>query len=108
MATWKPGCRSTTAACTRAEALYRQYQAAPAGPEKEVLRQKWKDAGGEQTQRLFVGRTRGDSSALILADAAGRPRIVMTISPGGEPALDFMDDQGNVIQSLPQAATAKR
>jgi hypothetical protein len=90
------------------DALYQQYQAAPAGPEKQALRQKWKDAGGEQTQRLFVGRTRGDSSALILADAAGRPRIMMTVSPGGEPALAFMDDKGNVIQSLPQAATAKQ
>lgn len=86
------------------DALYQQYKDAPAGPEKQALRQKWKEAGGEQTQRLFVGRTRGDSSALILADAAGRPRIMMTVSPSGEPSLAFMDDKGNVTQQLPQVA----
>jgi len=80
---------------------------APPGPEKDALRQKWKEAGGAQTSRVFVGRTRGKSSAVILADAQGRPKIMMLVSPDGKPALNFLDDQGNVTQSFPQEAATK-
>ncbi len=64
--------------------------------------------GGEQTQRLFVGRTRGKSSAVILADDSGNPRIIMSVTPGGKASLDFIDDKGDVIQSLPGAPVVKK
>jgi hypothetical protein len=86
------------------EPLFDAYQAAPEGAEKEVLKKKWMDAGGAQTTRLFVGKTRGRSSAVILADAKGAPRIMMLVTPDGKPMLSFMDEKGNVIQSLPQIA----
>ncbi|MFA5590804.1 MAG: hypothetical protein WDA70_08880 [Lysobacteraceae bacterium] len=38
-----------------------EYLKTPDGPEKDALRQRWKDAGGQQTTRLFVGRTRVQS-----------------------------------------------
>jgi hypothetical protein len=82
--------------------LYEAYKKTPDGPEKEALLKRWKEAGGAQTSRLFVGRTRGRSSAVILADAQGRPRIMMIVTPEGQPMLNFMDDKGEVIQSLPQ------
>ncbi len=88
--------------------IYEQYLKAPAGAEKDALLARWKAAGGRQTTRLFVGRTRGESSALILADATGNPRIMMTVTPQGEASLDFMDDQGNVIQSLPEKTDAAK
>jgi len=84
------------------DGLYEAYEKAPAGAEKDALLQKWKDAGGQQTNRLFVGKTRGKSSAVILADAKGKPRIMMLVTPEGEPMLNFMDDNGKIIQSLPQ------
>lgn len=86
------------------EPLYEAYEKAAPGPEKDALLQKWKDAGGQQTSRMFVGRTRGQSSAVILADAKGRARIMMTVSPDGKASLEFRDDQGKVIQRLPQEA----
>ncbi|MCD7097476.1 hypothetical protein [Stenotrophomonas sp. MMGLT7] len=85
---------------------YRQYQHAPEGPQKAVLPQRWKDAGGRQTQWLFVGRTRGDASALVLADAGGKPRIMMTVTREGVPALQFLDNQDNVMQSLPEGGAS--
>ncbi|UYC13052.1 hypothetical protein [Xanthomonas sp. CFBP 8445] len=90
------------------EGLYEKYLAAPNGPEKDALLKQWKDAGGEQTQRLFVGRTRGKSSAVILADDSGNPRIIMSVTPGGKASLDFIDDKGDVIQSLPGAPVVKK
>jgi hypothetical protein len=81
--------------------LFKAYQDAPAGTEKEALKQKWLEAGGAQTQRLFVGKTRGRSAAVILADSKGKPRIMMLVTPDGQPMLNFMDDKGGVIQSLP-------
>ncbi|MGL4233812.1 MAG: hypothetical protein ACRCWJ_20825 [Casimicrobium sp.] len=84
--------------------LFEAMQKAPEGAEKEALRKKWIDAGGAQTTRLFVGKTRGKSSAVILADAKGSPRIMMLVAPDGQPMLNFLDDKGGVIQSLPQGA----
>lgn len=81
--------------------LWEALQKAPEGPAREALRQRWIDAGGQQTQRLFVGRTRGKSSAVILADAHGKPHIMMLVTPEGQPMLQFLDDQGRVIQTLP-------
>lgn len=84
--------------------VYEAYQRAPEGAEKQALLQKWKDAGGQQTRRVFVGRTPGKSSAVILADAQGRPKIMMLVTPDGKPSLQFLDDAGKVVQQLPQGA----
>ncbi|MFZ6873127.1 hypothetical protein ACO0LF_13815 [Undibacterium sp. Di27W] len=87
------------------DGLYEAYEKAPAGLEKDALLQKWKDAGGQQTNRLFVGKTRGKSSAIIMADAKGKARIMMIVTPEGKPMLNFLDDNGKIIQSLPQTET---
>jgi hypothetical protein len=86
--------------------LWEAYEKAPAGPEKDALLQRWEEAGGKQTTRMFVGKTRGKSSAVILADAKGKPRIMMMVTPEGTPTLKFMDDKGQVIQTLPQAQSS--
>jgi hypothetical protein len=85
------------------EPLFQEYQRTPAGPEKDALKKKWAEAGGEQRTRAFVGRTRGKSAAVILADSKGKPRIMMLVTPEGQPMLNFMDDSGKVIQSLPES-----
>lgn len=83
--------------------LYEALSRLPPGPEREALAAKWREAGGQQTQRLFVGRTPGDFSALVLADKQGRPRIMMLVSPDGAPSLQFLGEDGEVLQSLPAA-----
>lgn len=85
--------------------LWKAYQGAADGPAKAELLRRWQEAGGEQTRRLFVGKTPGKSSAVILADAKGRAKIMMTVTPEGQPSLDFMDDEGKVIMHLPQSGT---
>lgn len=84
--------------------LWKAYESASQGPAKDDLLRRWKEAGGEQTRRLFVGRTPGKSSAVILADAKGSPKIIMTVTPEGLPSLDFLDADGKVMMHLPQPA----
>lgn len=86
------------------EPLFDAYRKAPEGPEKEALKRKWEEAGGPQTPRVFVGRTRGQSSAVIMADKNGLPRIMMLVTQDGTPILRFLDAQGNVVQQLPEKA----
>lgn len=89
------------------ESLFEAYQKAPEGAGKEALKAKWEEAGGCQTTRLFMGKTRGRSSAVILADTKGKPRIMMLVTPEGQPMLQFLDAKGQVIQSLPQIPETK-
>ena len=69
--------------------------------EKNAIRQKIAEAGGGQTPRLFVGKSVDNASAVLLADAKGRPRIIMLVTPEGEPVLHFLGNSGEPIYSLP-------
>jgi hypothetical protein len=86
--------------------LFEAMMAAKDPKEKEALEKRWIEAGGQQTKRLFVGKTRGQSSAVILADAKGKAKIMMLVTPDGKPMLNFLDDSGNVIQSFPESKAA--
>lgn len=88
--------------------FYEAMEKAPKGPEKEALKAKWEAAGGKQTSRVFVGKTKGKASAIILSDEKGRPRIRMTVSPQGEPCLQFVDENGKVMQTLPEKAASEK
>ena len=87
--------------------LWDAMQKAPEGLSKQALTKQWEEAGGQQTPRVFVGKTRGKSSALILSDAQGRARIMMYVTPEGQSVFDFLDDQGKVVQSLAPKAPSK-
>jgi len=56
--------------------------------------------------RLFVGKQRDDSAVLLMSDVEGRPRIRMQVAPDGTPKLDFLDEAGKVVSSLPAAPGA--
>lgn len=88
--------------------LREAYDKAAPGPEKDALLNKWKEAGGQQTSRMFVGKTRGKSSAVVLAAADGKPRIVMLVTPDGKASLDFYDETGKVVQHFPQTDAAAK
>ncbi len=60
------------------------------------------------TNRLFLGKRRDNSNELLMADIKGRPRIRLQVAPDGTPNLDFLDEAGKVIYSLPENAKAKK
>jgi hypothetical protein len=69
---------------------------------REDIRQgQW---GG--AQRVFVGKGRNKDAGIFLSDAKGKTRIRMTVTADGVPRLDFLDENGKTIHSLPET-TAK-
>jgi hypothetical protein len=60
------------------------------------------DKGQLTVNRMFLGKQRDNSIMLEMDDAKNRPRIRMLVAPDGTPKLEFLDDGGKVIYSLPK------
>jgi hypothetical protein len=60
------------------------------------------------TNRLFFGKRRDNSMMLLMSDIKGRPRIRMQVAPDGTPKLEFLDEAGKVIYSLPNSSSAPK
>jgi hypothetical protein len=59
---------------------------------------------GEMTvRRLALGKGRDRSAFLELRDAKGNPRIKISVEADGNPKMDFLDENGKVTQSFPNA-----
>jgi hypothetical protein len=80
------------------------------GPEKadamKKLRQQAAANGMGGAQRVFVGRTTKNEAAVILADPKGKPRILMSVDTNSVATLQFLDESGKVVYSLPQSPPA--
>jgi hypothetical protein len=78
------------------------------GPEKDAAMRKFGSehaAEFKYAPRLFVGHLpENDASAVVLMDAESRPRIRMTVDASGAPSLQFLDEHGKAIYSLPVAS----
>lgn len=60
------------------------------------------DKGELETNRLFLGKRRDNSTMLLMSDVKGKPRLRMQVAPDGTPKLEFLDEAGKVIYSLPE------
>lgn len=74
----------------------------PEGPEKEAARKSLRQADLSPT-RIFVGKNKEREAKVTLYDAKGNARINMAVDATGVPRLDFLDENGKVIYSLPGA-----
>ena len=75
------------------------------GPEKTQAMQKLRETSGAGVaQRVFVGKTRDKAAALTLSDPQGRPRAQLIVDAQGGARLEFLDEKGVVVQSIPSAA----
>lgn len=80
----------------------------PEGPAKQAALTEFQEAaakgefGGQS--RVFVGKNAKGASEVTLADAQGRPRIRLTVKPDGQSTLEFLNQDGKVIYSLPPGA----
>jgi len=52
-------------------------------------------------RRLFAGKTQDRSAIVSLADAAGKPRLNLTVGADGDPRIEFLDETGKVVARLP-------
>lgn len=53
-------------------------------------------------RRLFVGKDPERASVVALADADGKPRLVLKVQADGTTSLEFLDAGGNVVDRLPE------
>jgi hypothetical protein len=89
----------------------RQYATAESmaeGPDKKAalkaVREQHGTEVGRLTRRVFVGRTSKDDAAVLLMDRNGKPRIRMAVDSTNTPVLEFLDENGKVVSSLPNAS----
>ena len=66
------------------------------------------DSGIFGATRLFIGKRRDNSSALVMHDQQGKVRIRMQVMSDGSPKLEFLDPTGRVIHALPNTESAQR
>jgi hypothetical protein len=64
--------------------------------------QAMKDNNELTTERLFLGKNRDNTSYLVMSDIKGNPRIVMSVTADGTSKLEFWDETGEAIYSLPK------
>ena len=53
-------------------------------------------------RRLFAGKTQDRATVVSLADAAGKPRLTLTVDAAGNPRIEFLDEAGKVVSRLPE------
>jgi hypothetical protein len=75
-------------------------QKMPDGPEKAQALQRFRDTSGV-AQRVFVGKNRDKAAIVALSDPQGRPRIQLMVDAQGTARLEFLDEKGAVVHSLP-------
>lgn len=64
---------------------------------------------GEATvSRLIIGKSEDKSTVIQMNDGKGKPRINISVQKDGNPKLEFLDEKGKVIYSLPEDAKDKK
>lgn len=88
------------------EALLRELERIGTLPESEreaarsALFAENREEGGGLRQRVFVGKDKAQQSVVTLADAEGKPRLVLQVTPQGEAKIEFLDTDGEVQRVL--------
>ena len=77
----------------------------PEGPEKAQARgQLFESArlGPHFSRRVYVGKDRNNTAVVNLSDVKGRVRLRLAVDADGAPKLEFLDESGGMIASLPK------
>lgn len=81
------------------------------GPEKtdamKKIREKALAEGLAGIQRVFVGRTPQNDAVVLLMDTKGKPRIKMSVDGANAASLQFLDENGKTVFSLPNSPAPK-
>ena len=75
--------------------------ALPEGPARDEAVKAVRAKAAPGPRRVFVGKSTDKSDTVSLADAAGKPRLVMKVDAEGAATIDFLDADGKVVQRMP-------
>jgi hypothetical protein len=68
--------------------------------EREAAVRAVRAAAPPAPRRVFVGKNADRAATVSLADANGRVRLTLTVDPGGDASIAFLDEQGKVVQRM--------
>lgn len=68
--------------------------------ERRQAMQEMSEKGVMPANRVRLGTTRDKASALSLADAQGRTRMLLTVSADGKPSIQMLDEKGKVAKTI--------
>jgi hypothetical protein len=77
------------------------------GAQRTAMIQQLKDAGQLGANRVFVGRRPDKSAVVTLMDEHGKPRLTLSVDAAGVAQIQFLDENGKVVSSLPAQVGAK-
>jgi hypothetical protein len=72
--------------------------------EREAAIKKIRDTTPPGPRRVFVGKTADRSANISLADANGKPRLTLTVDATGSPRIEFLDENGKIVDRIPQGS----
>jgi hypothetical protein len=67
--------------------------------QREAAVKRHRDAGHLGHPRGYFG-TRDGEARLALNDPQGRPRLMLAVSPKGEPSIELLDDAGKTVRTI--------
>ena len=71
--------------------------------ERDAAIAKVRSSAPKAAQRVFVGKTGERVASVMLADDQGRSRLALTVTPDGNASIEFLDEQGKVVQKIAPA-----
>ena len=74
----------------------------PDAAAQRAARVEMRDKGEFLVTRLAMGRGRSKSSFISLSDSKGKERIQISVAADGTPKIQFLDEKGQVVYSLPE------
>ena len=70
------------------------------GPAADAALRAMREKGELSRNRVRLGTTQDGAAALSLADARGRPRMMLLVSAAGEPDILMFDERGEVAKTI--------
>ena len=80
----------------------KEIEKLPTKEAKELAYKALRDKGLLMTERLKIGRDYDKSSIIKLKDAKGNVRIELKVEANGDSSLNFLNEFGKVVYSLPK------
>jgi hypothetical protein len=72
--------------------------------EREAAIKKVREAAPAGPRRVFVGKNADRAASVSLADANGKPRLTLTVDASGNPRIEFLDENGKIVERIPQGS----
>jgi len=72
--------------------------------ERDAAIKKIREAAPAGPRRVFVGKTADRAASVSLADANGKPRLTLTVDATGSPRIEFLDENGKIVDRMPQGS----